>query len=253
MSLFAEQQLFKQRCFARAYQDNFLTQSIEQDLVERALTQLSHRSSLLIHGCRTKKLAAAFTDHNIEFYHPFHDSSCWPSWDIPITNKYGPHSFDIIIDTLTLHAVNDIKSVLQTYRMLLKPKGIFLAAFYGGETLRELRESLLYTEIALTGGAAARVIPMIDLQTALQLMQHCHFINPIVDKEINTISYKSILPLLHDIKKIGEHNPFITKSPPLTRSLLQKADDYYKKHYSDQETMNVCCTVEIIYMKGEND
>ena len=48
---------------------------------------------------------------------------------------FKPESFDLIINLLTLHAVNEVPQVLAKTRSLLKPDGLFLAAFFGGETL----------------------------------------------------------------------------------------------------------------------
>lgn len=79
--------------------------------------------------------------------------------DIEIDPEHLPfaeHSFDLIVSPLTLHTVNDLPGALIQIRRTLKPDGLMLAALFGGETLNELRLSLIEAESELTGSRSAR-------------------------------------------------------------------------------------------------
>jgi NADH dehydrogenase [ubiquinone] 1 alpha subcomplex assembly factor 5 len=45
-------------------------------------------------------------------------------------------SLDVVISSLGLHWVNDLPGAMSQCRTALKPDGLFLAAMFGGETLR---------------------------------------------------------------------------------------------------------------------
>src|SRR5690606_16967436 len=72
---------------------------------------------------------------------------------------YAAGAFDLIVAPLALHWINDLPGALVQLRLALKPDGLLLASLFGGETLNELRLSLLEAESELTGGAAMRVAP----------------------------------------------------------------------------------------------
>ena len=52
---------------------------------------------------------------------------------------FKENSFDLIISNCNLHFINDIKQNLIEIRRLLNKSGLFLAKFFGGQTLKELR------------------------------------------------------------------------------------------------------------------
>ena len=67
-----------------------------------------------------------------------------------------PQSFDLAVSALALHAINDLPGALIQVRRALKPDGLFVAALFGGDTLKELRESLASGEDEASGGVSPR-------------------------------------------------------------------------------------------------
>ena len=67
---------------------------------------------------------------------------------------------------------------LRQLRRALRPDGLLLASLFGGETLNELRLSLIEAESELTGGAGPRVAPFADLQDVAGLLQRAGFAIP---------------------------------------------------------------------------
>lgn len=67
---------------------------------------------------------------------------------------FAKGSLDAVISNLALHWTNDLPGALLQIRNALKADGLFMATLLGGETLRELRLSLMEAEMAVTGGAS---------------------------------------------------------------------------------------------------
>ena len=70
----------------------------------------------------------------------------------------------MIISLGHMHRANDLPGVLIQMRRALKPDGVLMAAFAGGETLHQLRAALMHAEVEIMGGASPRVFPFVDTQ-----------------------------------------------------------------------------------------
>ena len=163
---------------------------------------------------------------------------------------YPPASLDLIICCGGLHAVNDLPGVLVQMRRALKPDGLFLAALVGGETLHELRASLMRVETRLHGGAAPRVHPMIDLQTMSGLMQRAGFALPVVDADIKTIYYKNINRLFDDIKASGESIRLAHRSKRYVgKTFWREVEKDYQDHHAEPDGL-LRATIEVLYAIG---
>lgn len=163
---------------------------------------------------------------------------------------FAPASFDLVLSPFALHTVNDVPGALIQIRRALRPDGLFLAAFPGGETLFELRESLMQAEMSLRGGVSPRLYPFMDKPQAGALMQRAHFALPVVDSERVTVTYDDPLKLLRELRLMGEGAAVAARSravPP--RRLFAAAADYYRRHFSDPDG-RVRATFEFITLTG---
>ena len=77
---------------------------------------------------------------------------------------FAAESFDLVVASLSLHWVNDLPGALIQLRLALRPGGLLLASLPALGTLAELRQALTEAEAALTGGAAPRVSPFVELR-----------------------------------------------------------------------------------------
>lgn len=157
---------------------------------------------------------------------------------------------DLIFSILSLHTVNDVPGALTRLRAALRPDGLFLGAVIGGDSLRELRHALGAAEIETTGAFTARVAPTIHLQDMAALMQRAGFALPVVDHESVTVTYDDPMRLLHDLRGMGEGNPF----PPAARRWLgrrafNRMRDLYRTHYAEKDG-RVPATFDILYLCG---
>jgi SAM-dependent methyltransferase len=115
-------------------------------------------------------------------------------------------SFDLVVASLSLHWVNDLPGALIQLRLALRPGGLLLASLPALGTLAELRQSLTEAEAALTGGAAPRVSPFVDLRDCAALLQRAGFALPVADMEEVRLLYADPFALLRDLRAAGEAN-----------------------------------------------
>ena len=131
---------------------------------------------------------------------------------------FAEESFDLVVSPLLLHTVNDLPGALIQIRRILKPDGLMLASFFGGDTLTELRVALIEAESQITGGAGPRVAPFADLQDVAGLLQRAGFALPAADRDIVTVRYGEPMQLLADVRAMGE-----------TAALADKLETYHPK------------------------
>lgn len=159
-------------------------------------------------------------------------------------------SFDLIVSPLALHWINDLPGVLIQLRLALKPDGLLLASLFGGETLHELRLSLIEAESELTGGAGPRVSPFADLQDIAGLLQRAGFALPAADRDVVTVRYGEPMKLLADLRAMGETSALRERNPRgLSRRILARAFEIYRQRYSDEDN-RVRATFEVLTATG---
>ena len=141
--------------------------------------------------------------------------------------------FDLVLSTLSLHWVNDLPGALLQMRQVLKPDGLLLASLLGGDTLWELRLSLMRAESELTGGASPRVSPFVELRDAAGLLQRAGFALPVADVDRLTVTYPDALALMRHLRAMGESNALAERprgAPP--RELLARAAALYAEEFA---------------------
>ncbi|WP_119036498.1 methyltransferase domain-containing protein [Hephaestia caeni] len=106
-------------------------------------------------------------------------------------------SVDLVVSAGVLDSVNDVPGALTLARRALRPDGLFLGAFLGGDSLATLRSVLLDAEAARP---AARTHPRIDVRSAGDLLVRAGFALPVADTETLTVRYRDIFSLLRDLR-----------------------------------------------------
>lgn len=168
----------------------------------------------------------------------------------PETVPLDPGSLDLAVSLLALHEVNDLPGFLIQVRRALKPDGLFLGALAGAGTLSELRESLLAAETELSGGAAPRVSPFVDVRDAGALLQRAGLALPVTDVETVTVRYPHLFALMADLRAMGATNALLARSRmPVTRRFFQRTAEIYAERFSDPDG-RIRATFAIVWMSG---
>lgn len=160
---------------------------------------------------------------------------------------FADASFDLVVAAGGLASVSDLPGALVQVRRVLRPDGLFVAAFVGGMTLAELRADLLDADIAVTGGAAPRTAPMVEAQAAAGLLQRAGFAMPVADVERLTVRYGSLFALLDDLTAMGARSALASRAPLRCAVLAQAAASFATRADADGKTG---VTVEIIHLAG---
>lgn len=236
---------------------NFFTKLAYQSLFER-LKDVSRSFELAIdYGCNQHEAEEFWPKEKVgkilyvEKHPDFISTSLNP--DLIADEEFIPfqkNSVDLFVSNLHLHWINDVPGFLIQVNQCLKPGGLFLAAFFGGETLIELRSTLQQAETEVSGGASPRLSPMIDIKDAAHLLQRTGFQLPVVDKEEFTLIYDSPQDLYHDLRGMGETNAWVSRNKHFSsRKLFDRTNELYIQNHSNPDK-KVSATFEILYMIG---
>ncbi|MGD0187359.1 MAG: methyltransferase domain-containing protein [Roseiarcus sp.] len=159
-------------------------------------------------------------------------------------------SCDLIVSLMALHHVNDLPGALIQIRRALRPDGLFLAALAGGDTLTELRQSLVIAESEVLGGAAPRVAPFADVRALGSLLQRAGFALPVVDSDALVARYDDLFALMRDLRAFGATNALTLRSrKPLRRDVLMRAAAVYAERFADSDG-RLRATFETIWLSG---
>lgn len=161
--------------------------------------------------------------------------------------EQGAH--DLVIHAMALHWADDpIGQIIQCARAL-KPDGLFLATFPGGQTLHQLRTSLAQAETEVTGGLSPRVAPMAEIRDLGALLQRAGLALPVADGDELTVTYASPLHLMKELRDMGEANALHQRlRHPTRRAVLTRAAQIYTEHFGDGD--RIPATFELITLTG---
>ncbi|WP_298610501.1 malonyl-ACP O-methyltransferase BioC [uncultured Thiothrix sp.] len=147
---------------------------------------------------------------------------------------------DLLISNLMLQWCNDLVAVFQECVRVLRPEGLFTFTTFGPDTLYELRNSWGqvdgYTH-------ASRFVDMHDVGDALL---QAGFRDPVMDRDVITVTYPVVKGLLQDLKAIGANNATLGRNRGLTgKQRLQAFYQAYEHYRLADETYPA--TYEVIF------
>ncbi|WFD24767.1 hypothetical protein MEQU1_003471 [Malassezia equina] len=160
---------------------------------------------------------------------------------------FEENSLDCVIAPGSLHWTNDLPGALIQIQRVLKPDGVFLGYMLGGETLFELRTSMMLAEQEREGGLSVHVSPMTDTKDVSSLLTRAGFTLQTVDIDELTVNYPSMFELVQDLRDMGESNAVINRRPFLHRDTLIAAAATYQALHGSEEG-HVPATYAQIYM-----
>ncbi len=162
----------------------------------------------------------------------------------------GHERFDLIVCAGLLHVMEDVPGFLVQLMARLAPDGFFVACFPGGDTLAELRACLLSAESDITGGAAQRVHPMIEVRDGGALLQRAGFAMPVADIERTAVTYAQPLDLLRELRALGETSVLVDRPRRfLRRAVLARAMEIYVLKYS-LPSGRITATLSLVNLSG---
>lgn len=232
---------------------DFISELVREDLDTRLATISRPFGKALVMGPDARALPAAgrSADGAFQFERV---ATLLPGAEVPLVDpealELAADDYELIVSLLDLQVVNDVPGFLARVRAHLRPDGLFMAAFLGGDSLTELRQAFLVADAEVTGGAYARVAPFIPLKDAGGLLQRAGFALPVTDIETHRVRYGDALRLMRELKALGAQNPLRERPDRLgTRRLVAAAANAYHERFADPDG-RVGATLEIVWISG---
>lgn len=123
---------------------------------------------------------------------------------------FADASVELIISGLTLQWCQDLPKVFKEFKRVLAPGGLLLFSSFGPDTLNELRQSW----------AAVDNLPHVntfpDMHIVGDALLSSGFLDPVMDMEMLTVTYKDVKTIMNDLKQIGAHNVMQGRSHHVT-------------------------------------
>jgi len=151
--------------------------------------------------------------------------------------EFPENSFDLIVYSLGLHFINDVQGFLLNIRKFLKPDGIFIGNFVGGNSLQNLRKFLIELEIASGSKHFPHISPFIHFDHVPILLSQAGFSEVIVDYEHIELKFDNPLMLMREIKNIGESNSLINSNNYAISKKMFSLLQNYKEEFEDSVTL----------------
>jgi len=247
-----------QRCVSGTGGDNFLMQRVAEDIAARVSLIKRQFPLGVVFGDHCGTMAAALEgmanlDRLIYINTVAPVNLLSPRLQIIGTEEHLPlanECINLAISPLTLQFLNDLPGALIQLKRALQPDGLFIAAFLGGDSLMELRDSLLCAEIDIRGGASPRVHARVDIRDLGALLQRAGFALPVVDSDKITVTYRSAKHLMHDLRDLGLTNVLSQGAgTSLNRATVKRLEEIYQDRYGTADN-RIRASFEIIYMTG---
>lgn len=159
-------------------------------------------------------------------------------------------SQDLILHAMALHWADDPVGQLVQCRQALRPDGLLLAVFFGGQTLHELRSVLAEAETGATGGLSPRVLPMGEIREVGALLHRAGFALPVADAAPRRVTYRDLFHLMADLRAMGETNALAARlRRPTGRGVFLRAAALYPQAFP-AEGGRIAATFETICLTG---
>ncbi|CAG0961734.1 malonyl-CoA O-methyltransferase [Burkholderiales bacterium] len=112
----------------------------------------------------------------------------------------APHCCGLIFSNAALQWCNDPPKVFSECLRVLEVGGLFTFSTFGPDTLQELREAFRAAD------GATHVSRFLDMHDLGDMLSQAGFADPVMDREVLTLTYDTARDMMRDLKAIGGHN-----------------------------------------------
>lgn len=157
---------------------------------------------------------------------------------------FGDSLFDLVVAAGTLDTVSDLPGALMLIRRALRPDGLFLGAFLGGNTLETLRAVF---RVAEAERPAPRIHPQVEVRAAGDLLVRAGFALPVADVESLNVRYAGIARLFEDLRGSANANVLAARRPLRRDTLAHVATEFARRAAPDGRTAE---RFDIVFLTG---
>jgi len=150
------------------------------------------------------------------------------------------NSFDLVFSNLTVQWSTQPKQVFIELNRVLKPGGLLIFSSMGPDTLTELKQSWGQVDQNI------HVNDFLDMHIIGDQVHGAQFDNTVMDRDVITMTYKTMLGLMKDLKAIGAHNMDTERQKGLLgRAKFEKLKNAYESfRWQDGQ---LPATYEVVY------
>ncbi len=109
----------------------------------------------------------------------------------------APESVDMIWSNMALHWHPEPHNVIAEWRRILRPEALTMFSTLGPGSLVELREAID------SAGLSTTTPPLVDMHDFGDLLLENGFMDPVMDQETITLTYRTAEKLLDDVRTLG--------------------------------------------------
>ena len=145
---------------------------------------------------------------------------CGHSQQLPIADA----SVDMVFSSLSLQWCDRLELAFKEIRRVLKPDGVLLFSTFGPDTLKELRSS--WAEV----DDGHHVHVFMDMHDIGDAVVQAGLQEPVMEREVITMTYDSVRDVMCDLKYIGASNALQTRARGLMgRDKYQRLQRAYEQ------------------------
>lgn len=151
-------------------------------------------------------------------------------------------SFDLVFSSLALQWSNDLRGAFRELKRVVRSGGVVMFSTLGVNSLHELRSSWSSID------PSPRVHQFMDMHDVGDVMLAAGLLQPVVDMEEITMTYRDFDALMQDIKGIGASNAERNRSRGLmTPRRLKRLREAYRELAFDESSASYRATYEVVY------
>ena len=148
-------------------------------------------------------------------------------------------SIDLVHSSLCLQWCGRLDAVFDEFRRVLKPGGLVMFSTFGPQTLVELRSAFAEVD------ATARVSRFLDIQPIGDALLAAGFRDPVLERDVFTLTYPDALSLMRELRAIGATNADIDRPRGMTgKAHLRRVIESYE---SQRQDGRLSATYEVFY------
>ncbi|NVD26768.1 methyltransferase domain-containing protein [Parasphingorhabdus flavimaris] len=243
----SKRRIVRDRAYTRAGGDDFLSQIMFEEILERLdVVKRTFRRALII-GIAAGRLGQELQRRGMKVF--FADSSARAATALggvicdDDRLPFADHSFDLIINIGSLDTVNDLPGALVLCRRILVPDGLLLAAMIGAESFPSLKSLIMEAE---GDKVSAHIHPQVDVRTAGDLLSRVGLTIPVADSDNLQLNYSSLGRLLSDIRDVGGSNIMASNHSAIGRKVYNRMQNLFSAQAEASGKFSE--TVTLIYL-----
>lgn len=160
------------------------------------------------------------------------------------SNPFNEESFDLVICNFCFHNINNKNEYLKNIMKILKKNGLLICNYFGENSLIELKNSFMLTDEKIFGGSFLRFPKFVTLVEFSQMLMQNGFKEVVTEKINYEIFYDNVLPLLKDIRGMGESGFHLFKKEKFKAGYYKKLNEIYKQNFVDRNSkLKVSCDI----------